>query len=149
MKKEQSVLNKLAKFTAKEVELSAQEPIEVEFGVQEEAQGLIAKLESSASNLDRLSSLMNQKINEYNAIAKELENGANLADKFYSETYSTYRNSEKYLKDLSVKLKELGMSFNDFPKASLLDKKLDEMGKVMDGFIAIKNILPKTINTKF
>ena len=137
-----STLNKVfAKF-------SAQEPMKVELGVQEDLQDLIFKLDSSVTNLNNLSNLVNKKINEYNAIAKELENGSNLADSLYSETLSTVRSSEAYLKSLSVKLKELGMSFNDFPRASILDKKLDEMGRVLDGITAIKNVNPITINKK-
>ena len=128
--------------------LSAQEPMKVELGVQEDLQDLIFKLDSSVTNLNNLRNLVNKKINEYNAIAKELENGANLADSLYSETLSTVRSSEAYLKNLSVKLKELGMSFNDFPRASILDKKLDEMGRVLDGITAIKNVNPMTINKK-
>lgn len=138
-----STLNKVfAKF-------SAQEPIKVQLGVQEDLQDFIFKLDSATTNLNNLSNLVNKKINEYNAIAKELENGVSLADSLYSETLSAVRGSEAYLKNLSAKLKELGMSFNDFPRASVLDNKLDEMGKVLDGITAIKNINPQTIDKKF
>ena len=128
--------------------LSAQEPTKVEFGTQEDLRDFIVKLDSSVSSLTRLATITNQKINEYNSIAKELENAASLADNFYSETLQTIRNSESYLKNLLSKLNELGMSFNDFPNASALDKKLDDMGKVLDGFTAIKNINAQTIDKK-
>jgi hypothetical protein len=128
--------------------LSAQEPMKVEFGTQEDLRDFIVKLDSSVSSLTRLATITNQKINEYNSIAKELENAASLADNFYSETLQTVRNSESYLKNLLSKLNELGMSFNDFPNASALDKKLDDMGKVLDGFTAIKNVNPRTIDKK-
>jgi hypothetical protein len=139
------IFSKIAKIGE---EVRSAEPVKVELGVQEDLQDLIFKLDSSTTNLSNLSNLVNKKINEYNAIAKELVNGANLADSLYSETLSTVRSSEAYLKNLSVKLKELGMSFNDFPRASILDKKLDEMGRVLDGITAIKNVNPITINKK-
>jgi hypothetical protein len=126
----------------------AQEPMRVELGVQEDLQSFINLLDQKSSYLNQLATDANQKINEFNALAKELNRIASFSGGFYSETLKTVRDSEAYLKNLLTKLKELNMSFNDFPKASVLDKKLDDMGKVLDGFTAIKNINAQTIDKK-
>jgi hypothetical protein len=117
--------------------------------VQEDLKSFINLLDQKSSYLPRLATTANEKINEYNSLAKELENTADLAGGFYSETLKTVRDSEAYLKNLLAKLKELNMSFRDFPNASVLDKKLDDMGKVLDGFTALKNIRAQTIDKKF
>jgi hypothetical protein len=140
------IFSKIAKIGE---EVRASNIIKVELGVQEDLQSFINLLDQKSSYLPRLATTANKKINEYNSLAKELENTADLAGGFYSETLKTVRDSEAYLKNLLAKLKELNMSFRDFPNASVLDKKLDDMGKVLDGFTALKNIRAQTIDKKF
>ena len=65
------IFSKIAKIGE---EVRASNIIKVELGVQEDLKSFINLLDQKSSYLPRLATTANEKINEYNSLAKELEN---------------------------------------------------------------------------
>ena len=95
MKREQSVLNKLAKFTAKEVELSAEEPIKVEFAL---ADNLAAYAKGVSKYKSEGDALVTELKNVKAAILKWAEVGSSIADDAASDLVKF----EKAAKELGI-----------------------------------------------
>jgi len=116
MNKEQSVYNKLHKFSAKEVELSAQEPMKVELGVIDNIKSASAKLEKASGTVD----------GEFNAAIKNIQDTlkdskskiGNIIDSIDGKL-NAYDNASMPLYDsltaFQKAAKELGMNPNENP----------------------------------
>lgn len=94
MKPEQSVLNKLAKFSAKEVELSA-EPMKVEFALVDDIRARTQALQKDLANLAQIS----------NEVMKARQN----AIKMISSISDTISAQQKEINSASQSMKELGI----------------------------------------
>ena len=140
------VFSKIAKIgeEVRNLQLS-KEAIRVDLNVQSEIQSLISKIEQSEDNALKLRSLINAKIKQYNDIADELSNGAKLASSIYSDAFNAMSKGEDMLNDLSKKLKDLGMSLDDFPNAEVLTRLIDESGSLLSTLQTIENINPPKI----
>ena len=126
MKPEQSVLNKLAKFSTKEVELSAQEPIEVELSLASDLNSYVSRLEGVGKYAEALSKAANQEIKKYNDSADELSRLASAADSSLKELNKIGNEAFRMKNDTEKKLAELGLGVNDFPEIAKLEQAIKE-----------------------
>jgi len=101
MKPEQSVLNKLAKFSTKEVELSAQEPIEVEFALIDDVKSTISQAESLMQEIDKDGK-------EFLRLERVINTKGNLLiTKIYDSLDSSVNKLERSSKELGVAIPEI------------------------------------------
>ena len=110
MKKEQSVLNKLAKFSTKEVELSAQEPIEVELSLVNDI------IDSSNSLLDIADETLGLK--------KSMKTDMRRLEGYQADGVELFRSLQRMQQELVAKLKDLDLQPNDSPQYKLVEKAL-------------------------
>lgn len=101
MKPEQSVLNKLAKFSTKEVELSVQEPIEVEFALIDDVKSTISQAESLMQEIDKDGK-------EFLRLERVINTKGNLLiTKIYDSLDSSVNKLERSSKELGVAIPEI------------------------------------------
>ena len=140
------VFSKIAKIgeEVRNLQLS-KDAIRVDLNVQSEIKSFISKIEQAEDNAIKLRSLMNTKIKQYNDIADELSNGAKLASSIYSDAFNAMSNGEDMINDLSKKLRDLGMTLDDFPNAEVLSRLIDESGSLLSTLQTIENVNPPKI----
>jgi len=115
MKPEQSVLNKLAKFSTKEVELSAQEPMKVEFsaiGDMEQAAKLIKSLGPKAET-DAYKLL--DKYNKLKAQTNDVVGATSKVRGDLQKVQNAAKSWEKSYNQVLAQAKELGINAIDIP----------------------------------
>jgi len=148
MKPEQSVLNKLAKFSTKEVELSAQEPIEVELSLASDLNSYVSRLEGVGKYAEALSKAANQEIKKYNDSADELSRLASAADSSLKELNKIGNEAFRMKNDTEKKLAELGLGVNDFPEIAKLEQAIKVADKVSDMLRSASSMNPAKIGYK-
>lgn len=130
MKPEQSVLNKLAKFTAKEVELSA-EPMKVEFAIADDLKKVASDLNGMFSDLDGAYAEIERLENEYKQFIAAQKAIVNLAKKAKSATKVENNFWNKYFKLEDLIFKYEGMA----EKLGISPNQLNEYNAAKDAYI--------------
>jgi len=143
MKREQSVLNKLAKFTAKEVELSAQQPIEVELSSIDEIKSILgfakqteARLEAWINKRDVYLKNYQSLQGDYSKAQSKLEAAEaefRKADTEFGAIAKGVKSAEDSLDNANTQVKRNINEYKDFKKAadsaiSSFNQKAKELG---------------------
>ena len=107
MKKEQSVLNKLAKFTAKEVELASQENIKVEFSSVDELKKILGFAEQTQN---RLKDWVKKREDAYYSYAS-LEDEYSQAKAKFEKIEAEFNKADKEFGDVAKEMKAANSEF--------------------------------------
>jgi len=142
MNKEQSVYNKLHKFSAKE------EAMKVELSLASDLNSYVSRIEGVGKYADALAKAANQEIGKYNDSADELSRLASAADSSLKELNKIALDAFKMKKDTQKKLEELGLGINDFPEIGKLEQAIKDADKIADGLRSASQMNPAKIGYK-
>jgi len=142
MKHEQSVYNKLHKFSAKE------EAIKVELSLASDLNSYVSRIEGVGKYADALAKAANQEIGKYNDSADELSRLASAADSSLSELNKIALDAFKMRKDIQKRLDVLGLGINDFPEIGKLDQAIKDADKIANALRSASQMNPAKIGYK-
>ena len=142
MKHEQSVYNKLHKFSAKE------EPMKVELSLASDLNSYVSRIEGVGKYADALAKAANQEIGKYNDSADELSRLASAADSSLSELNKIALDAFKMRKDIQKRLDVLGLGINDFPEIGKLDQAIKDADKIANALRSASQMNPAKIGYK-
>ena len=142
MKHEQSVYNKLHKFSAKE------EAMKVELSLASDLNSYVSRIEGVGKYADALAKAANQEIGKYNDSADELSRLASAADSSLSELNKIALDAFKMRKDIQKRLDVLGLGINDFPEIGKLDQAIKDADKIANALRSASQMNPAKIGYK-
>lgn len=103
----------------------------IDLNAKNEIDTFIRRLDAHIDRASETINKINKNITEYNALAKQLEEGARQAGIWNSQIRTLGFEANDYLNNLDKKLKDLGMSLSDFPNAGVLMKRIDVIDKLL------------------
>ena len=132
---------------SRKVELAAKaELVKTDFSVQDDINNLDNKIAKIQAEATKTINLTNKKIDEYNALAVDLSNLANLASKINSELFKAGSEASQYLRTVQAKLKELGIDDSQIKGIGRLKKTVETMDSLyFSRLSAAENINPPKI----
>ena len=137
------IFSKIAKIGE---EVRAANLVQVDFSVQDDINNLDKKIANIQAEATKTINLVNKKIDEYNALAAEISNTANLASKINSELFKAGSEASQYLRTVQAKLKELGIDDSQVKGIGRLKKTIDTIDSLyLKRLSAAENVNPPKI----
>lgn len=137
------IFSKIAKIGE---EVRSAKLVQVDFSVQDDIDNLDKKIANIQAEATKTINLVNKKIDEYNALAAELSNTANLASKINSELFKAGSEASQYLRTVQAKLNDLGIDDSQIKGIGRLKKTIDTMDSLyLKRLSAAENVNPAKI----
>ena len=137
------IFSKIAKISE---EVRAAKLVQVDFSVQDDINNLDKKIANIQAEATKTINLVNKKIDEYNALATEINSAANLASKINGELFKAGSEASQYLRTVQAKLKDLGIDDSQITGIGRLKKTIDTIDSLyLKRLSAAENINPPKI----